>query len=814
MSESKQMLRRLVREPGFSTITVLTLALALAAVVTLFTLVDAVLLRQLPYPESAHLVEVSHAAPGLKLDKLDTSARLYLHYLERSKTLAGIALWSSADFTLTGDQDPVRMPGAAVTPSAFRILRVKPELGRAFSEEEGRPGGTTVVILSHDLWQSRFGGEAGIIGRSLRINGTPREVVGVMPAGFDFPSPTTELWVPRVIDPSKARLGFFNDHAVARIRSQVTLAAAQAELVQLTRDLVSAFPDEEAAKPLQDGGFRPVLKTLLENAVGKVRPVLWTLFAAAGLILAIACANVANLFLVRFEERSGEMAVRGALGASRGRLVGGIFAEGLALAAFAGGVALVLAWGTLRLVVRFGAGTLPRLHEVGLDAVAVLFTFGAAVLAAVLACLLPALRARRIDLADVVRDGGRASADLERHRLRYALVAAQVALGIVLLVACGLVVRSLLALQKVDPGFRTSGAATFQLFLPAATYPDAQARVRFVEKTLGGLAALPGVKAVGLASYLPLSNAESGSAFVVEEFPLGPGEVPPVVMETNASAGYFTAMGIPLLEGRTFEPDDYRNRLGHIVISQSVARRYWPKGSALGKRMTSWSPKAERQGWYTVVGVVGDVRLKGLDQEPVDLVYEPLLGLADGRKDLSSSVSFVVAGSLPTASLASSLRNVVRSVDPNLPITQVQTVDSLVRDSWARMAFTVTVLLLASLMALVVAAVGLYGVMSYLVTRRTRELGIRMALGADGGRIRRLVLGHGLLVAGLGILAGVLLALASTRLLASLLFQVGSRDPLTFVLAALVLLLVAAAASYLPAARAARTAPAEALRTT
>ena len=806
------MLRRLVREPGFSALTVLTLALALAAVVTVFTLVDTVLLRQLPYPESAHLVEVSHAAPGLKIDKLDMSARLYLHYLERSKTLDGIALWSSADFTLSGDE-PVRVPGAVISPSAFRILKVKPELGRAFSEAEGRPGGTAVVILSHDLWQSRYGGKADILGRPLDVNGKPREVVGVMPAGFGFPSPSTELWVPRVLDPAKARLGYFNESAIARVRRQVTLAAAQTELTQLTRDLVGAFPDEEAAKPLQDGGLHPVLKTLLENAVGKVRPVLWTLLAVAGLILAIACANVANLFLVRFEERSGELAIRGALGERRGRLLGGLFTEGLALAALAGGVAVVLAWATLRLVLRFGAGTVPRLQEVGIDARTVLFTFGAALLAAVLACLLPAWRASRVDLADAVRDGGRASAGRERHRLRHALVAAQVALGMVLLVACGLVVRSLQALQEVDPGFRTSGAATFQLFLPAKTYPDAPARVRFVEETLRRLAALPGVGVVGVASYLPLSGAESGSGFVVEELPLGPGEVPPVLMETNASAGYFAALGIPLLEGRTFRPEDYQQRLGRIVISRSVARRYWPKGGALGKRMTSWAPKAERQGWYTVVGVVGDVRLKGLDQEPVDLVYEPLLGLPDGKKDLPANLSFVVASRLPAASLAPSLRQVVRRVDPKLPMTAVRTVDSLLRDSWARMAFTVTVLLLASLMALVIAAVGLYGVVSYLVTRRTRELGIRMALGADGGRIRRLVLGQGLLAAGLGILAGVLLALASTRLLASLLFQVGSRDPLTFVLAALALLLVAAAASYLPAARAARMAPSAALRT-
>ncbi len=808
------MLRRLVREPGFSAVAVLTLALALAAVVTVFTLVDAVLLRQLPYPESDHLVEVSHVAPGLKLDTLDMSARLYLHYLARSRTLAGIALWSSADFTLTGDEEPVRVRGAVVSPSAFRLLRVKPALGRTFSEAEGRPGGAAVVILSHDLWQRRYGGEAGILGRPLHVNGKLREVVGVMPAGFDFPLPTTELWVPRVLDPAKARLGYFNERAIARVRRQATVAAAQTELVQLTRDLVGAFPDEEAAKPLQDGGLRPVVKTLLESAVGTVRPVLWTLLAAAGLILAIACANVANLFLVRFEERSGELAVRGSLGASRGRLVGGLFAEGLALAALAGAVAVALAWGTLHLVVRLGAGTVPRLDQVGVDAGTVLFTLGAALLAAVLACLLPALRASRMDLADAVRDGGRASAGRERHRLRHALVAAQVALGMVLLVAGGLVVRSLLALQEVDPGWRTSGAATFELFLPAATYPDAPARVRFVEKTLERLAALPGVGSVGLASYLPLSGAQSGSGFVVEQFPLGPGQVPPVFMETNVSAGYFAAMGIPLLEGRTFEPDDYRKRLGHIVISQSVARRYWPKGGALGKRMTSWAPQAERQGWYTVVGVVGDVRLEGLDQKPVDLVYLPLLGLADGSKDLGASLSFVVASSLPAASLSPSLRSVVRSVDPNLPMSPVRTVDDLLRDSWARMAFTVTVLLLASLVALVIAAVGLYGVISYLVTRRTRELGIRMALGADGGRIRRLVLGQGLLTAGLGILVGVLLALASTRLLASLLFQVGSRDPLTLVLAGLLLLLVAAAASYLPAARAARLAPSEALRTT
>ena len=806
------MLRRLVREPGFSAVTVLTLALALAAVVTVFTLVNAVLLRQLPYPESDHLVEVSHAAPGLELERLGTSARLYLHYLEHGKTLDGIALWSSADFTLTGDEEPVRVPGAVLSPSAFRILRVEPELGRAFREEEGRPGAAAVVILSHGLWQRRYGGEAGILGRTLHVNDTPREVVGVMPAGFGFPNPTTELWVPRVLDPAQARLGYFNEEAIARVRSPVTVEAAQTELVQLTRDLAGAFPDEEAAKVLQDGGFRPGLKTRLESAVGQVRPVLWTLFAAAGLILAIACANVANLFLVRFEERAGELAVRGALGASRGRLVGGLFAEGLALAALAGGVAVVLAWGTLRLVVRLGAGTVPRLDQVGLDAGAVLFTLGAALLAAVLACLLPALRSTRLHLADAVRDGGRASAGRARHRLRHALVAAQVALGVVLLVACGLVVRSLLALREVDPGFRTSGAATFELFLPATKYPDAQARVRFVEETLERLAALPGVEEAGVASYLPLSGAQGGSGFVVEELPLGPGEVPPVFMEANASAGYFAALGIPLLEGRTFEPDDYRQRLGPIVISQSVARRYWPEGSALGKRMTSWAPQAERQGWYTVVGVVGDVRLEGLDQEPVDLVYEPLLGLDDGSKDLPASLSFVVASRLPEASLAPSLRHAVRSVDPNLPMAPVRTVDSLVRGSWAPMAFTVTVLLLASLMALVIAAVGLYGVMSYLVTRRTRELGIRMALGADGGRIRRLVLGQGLRVAGLGILAGVLLALASTRLLASLLFQVGSRDPLTLVLAALVLLLVAAVASYLPAARAARTAPSEALR--
>ena len=439
------------------------------------------LLRQLPYPQSAHLVEVSHAAPGLKLEKMDMSARLYLHYLERSKTLAGIALSSSADFTLSGDGEPVRVPEAVVSPSAFRILRVKPELGRAFSEEEGRPGGTAVVvILSHDLWQRHYGGKADILGRLLHVNGKPREVVGVMPAGFDFPSPTTELWVPRVLDPSKARLGYFNEGAIARVRNQVTLEAAQTELTQLTRDLVGAFPDEEAAKVLQDGGLRPVVKTLLESAVGKVRPVLWTLLAVAGLILAIACANVANLFLVRFEERSGELAIRGALGASRGRLVGGLFAEGLALAALAGGVAVLLAWAALRLVVRLGAGTVPRLDQVGIDAWTVLFTLGAALLAAVLACLLPALRATRIDLAGAVRDDGRASAGLGRHRLRHALVAAQVALGVVLLVACGLVVRSLLALQEVDPGFRTSGAATFQLFLPAATYPDAPARVRFL----------------------------------------------------------------------------------------------------------------------------------------------------------------------------------------------------------------------------------------------------------------------------------------------------------------------------------------------
>lgn len=810
MTMLRSLLRPLRRSPGFSAVAIVTLSLGIAASVAVFSLVNGVLLKQLPYPDADSVVELDHAAPGLGLATMGMSEALFHHYVAESETLRHIALYSSSTVTLASADNSARVAGARVTPSLFRALGVPPADGRTFTDEESAGGDAAVVVLSHEMWQDRFGGDPSIIGRSLRLDGTTHEVIGVMPPGLAFPEENTALWLVRTLDPEAASFGAFSDRAVARLAPGVSIARASTELEHLVSGLPNVFAENDTASVLLANGFVLNITTRLETIVGSVSDVLWVLLAAVGLILAIASANVANLFLVRVEERSNEIAVRRALGSGRGRLLRDLLRESLVLAGLAGLAGIGLAWLVVQVVIDLGPTSIPRIDQVGIDGAVLGFATLVALATGLLFGLLPALRASRIALVPALKEGRAVSAGRGRQGLRGLLVAMQMALGLVLLTVCGLVVRSTMALYQVEPGFRADNAATFQLALPSADYPDPEARVRFVEQALERLAALPSITDVGAASYLPLSGTASGTSYEIEREESDEEAIPPVFMETYVSPGHLASLGIPLVAGRMLDSDDHRLRTGNVLVSQSLARTLWPEESALGKRIRSDSINDDQ--WSTVVGVVGDIHLTRLETPATDLVYLPLLGMEGTGKDLEASVSFVLRGPASIAALAPAVREAIRELDRFVPSTPIVPLAQSVRNARARLSFTVTVLAMAAVMALLIAAVGLYGMISYLVSCRQRELGIRMALGAARSQIRDLVLRQGMRAALLGVIAGLVIAFGITRFLGSLLFAVDARDPMTFLVVPFVLLLVAALATLMPAWRATRIEPIRALR--
>lgn len=809
MGIDRAIVRTLVRERTFSLVAVATLALALGAAITVFSLVYGVVLRQLPYPEAEALVEVAHDAPGLGLDDIGVSNPLYALYRDQVPAFVEIGLYRQRNVSLTGDGPPERVTAGELTPSALRVLAVSPILGRLFADADGQPGAAPVAVVGEALWRGRFGGAEDMVGRAIRIDGVAHEVVGVMPAGFAFPQPAQRLWLPLVVDDAAAVLGRFSDNGIARLAPSATIADADRQIVALTADLATRFPAEGSAKTLESAGFRPDLKSRLAVVSGAVRPVLFMLLVAVGLILAIACSNVANLFLVRVEARGSELAVRQALGASRGRQMRDLLAESLALSLVAGVLALGLAWASLRIIVAAGP-QIPRLDEIGLSPVVVAFAVALTLIGGVAFGLLPALRGTRSATFEIGSGRGAVSGSRERQRLRWTLVTVQVALGVVLLTGCGLLIRSLQALRDVDPGFEPENALTFSVVLPEASYPDGAARVRFVESALERLGDLPSVDGVAAAAYLPLSGVSTGSGYGFEGRPRGDGEPPPVFMEIRVSPGYFDVMGIPVLSGRGLHPDDHRQRSGAVLVSRSIAERHWPNDAPLGARITAG--RIEEGQFTEVVGVAGDVRAFGMDQDPIDAVYQPMLGLEGAGADLRPTVSMVLRTTASAAALETPVRTTIAALDADLPTTALVPLTEMVRASRAQTSYAVVVLSVAAVLALAIAAVGLYGAVAYVVGRRSREIGLRMALGADRGRIRALVLGQGLRVGGLGVGLGLVSALAAARLLESIVFGVSTRDPLTLVASVALLMIVVLAATWLPARRASRIAPSTALR--
>jgi putative ABC transport system permease protein len=807
----RRTLRGLLRVPTFTAVCVFTLAVGIAAATAIFSIVNGVLLTPLPYVESERLVGLWHTDPSFGFDKLSQSPGTYQLYREHSRSFEDIALYRSSQVNVTGDGAPERLPAALITPSLFPVLRVKPSLGRAFVAEEGRPGTAPVVLLSDQLWRQRFAADPRALGRQMRINGVAREIIGVMPAGFEFPRPDTELWLPLEIDPARAKLEEFGPSGVARLRPGTTPAAAQADLERLLEGLSSR--DAAMAELVRDGFHARVL-LLREDVVGNIGHTLWILLGAVGFILLIACANVSNLLIVRGEGRRRETAIQTALGASPRELIGSVLLESLLLAAAAGVLGLLLAAAGLKLLLKLEPAGLPRLKEIGIDGRVLLFTAATAILSSLLAGLYPALRSLlKEDLALELKTGGtRVTSSHAQRRMRQFLVGLQVGLVLVLLTGSGLMLRSFLRLSHLDPGFATKDVLTFQLNLPEKDFPDDVAAAGLLDRVAERLAALPGVRSVGVASTLPLSGSAQATGHLIKDLPLRPGVPDPVLWLGYASEDYFKTLGIPLLAGRTLTRDDQEHRTGAAVINQATARHFWLHGDALGKRLR---PEGTGGGgsdpWYTVVGIVGDVRNRDAVSAPDEMVYYPLLGKSANAWAVRQANVVLRTGVAPE-SLASGVRGAVWSVAPNLPVSGMRTMEQIFHQSQARMIYAVLMFALATAVALVLAAVGIYSFVSYVVSQRTAEVGVRMALGAHARDIRWLILRESLVIGLAGVMAGLVGAVALTRWLGSLLFEISPLDPLTFILMPLLLLAVVLLSSALPAEQAARVDPVKALQ--
>ena len=800
--------RRLVRNPGFALAAILTLALGMGGTVAIYAVVDSVILNPLPYPEPEELVWLDNAGPGIDLTEgLGFTSGLVYHISRHQHTMTAVGAFSTDAVTVTGDGDPERMRRAVATPSLGEVLGVPPERGRWFVEGDGAPGGPQVVVLSHALWSRRYGSDPGIVGRTILIDDTPTEVVGVMPPSFRFPDDEVRLWLPLHLD-AATTLGGFWLQAVGRMQEGMTLSEVRSETQALYRGLAESFPAEPGRVRfmLEDVGVTALVTSLKSSVVGRVARTLWILLGTVGIVLLIACANVANLFLVRAEGRQREVAVRGALGAGCLDQVYDALVEGVLLSGLGGLVGLALAQGAIRLLVRHGPATLPRLQEVGVDGSVLVFALAVMALAGLAFGAIPLLR-RESSIVGTLRGTSGATADRVRVRGRSILAASQMALALILLVGSGLMVRSFLHLRAVDPGFEASpDILTLSFGLPPSEYPSGQAAAAFSQALVTGIHGLPGVETAGVVTCLPLDGWCSGNHVSVEGRVVPEGSLPPVVAVRRAGPEYFRTMGIEVLEGRALERADMEGGPPVVVISRSLARGYFPEEDPLGRRVALRGDTT----WSTVVGVVEDVPALDLMRVGDPLIYFPLVGPA--ITGVSARNGAVAVRARNAVGLLSAIRARVADVDPDVAIARVRTTERIVADGSARMAFTMVLLVMAGGVALVLGVVGIYGVISYLVGRRRAEIGVRMALGARPSEVRRMVVREGARVAGIGLAVGMATALGLTRLMGALLFEVEPTDAPTYVVVGLGLLGVALVASWVPARRAASTDPARALR--
>ena len=799
ISNLRYSLRRMVKNPGFTAIVVLMVALGIGANSTIFSVVNALLLRPLPFAEPDELVELNHFYPSLDNLEASVSAAGYRDYRAELESFEDVVAQTGWGVNLTGGGQPERLTGSTVSAGFFEAYGITPALGRSFLPEEDAPGRDRVVILSDGLWRRRFGADPSIIGRTIQLNGEAYEVVGVLPRRFHpFFNREAEIFSPLALTEERYARSYTNEFltVTARLAPGVTVKQARDELDRFAVQLKEERPDEFPA----DWGIE--LTTLNDRARGEIRPALLVLFGAVGLVLLIACANVANMLLSQAAARRREIAIRQALGASSAQLRGQLLIESLVLAAFGGGLGLLLSLLAVDGLASLEALQVAGIENLTLDGTVVLFTTALVVATGIAFGLAPALQAQRTDAESTLREGGRGSAgDRSGHRLRRGFALTQFALALALMVGAGLLVKSLARLQSVDPGFEPDNLLTFHIALPQAKYPTDTARVQFFDELLPRLAALPGVEAAGATSVLPFSGGWSTGSFVVEGYQPAEGEPNPWGDIRIVSPDFARTMGIPLIRGRFLEEGDRMGGRGVVVVDEEMVRRYWPNVDPLGQRITF-----DGENYLDVVGVVGHAAHEGLDADPRVQLYFPY-------KRFGPSGMFVA---LRTAgdpwSVMGSVRATVRSVDPEQPIARAATMEERMAEAIAPRRLAATLLGLFAGLALFLAATGVYGVMSYLVNQRTQELGVRLALGAERRQVMGMIMRQGLVIAAIGIVLGTGAGLGLTRLLRSQLYEVDPADPAIFGVVAVLLFVVAVLANLFPALKATGVNPVQALK--
>jgi predicted permease len=812
----KQVFRRLIATPGFTVIALITIAAGIGANSAIFGVVNGVLLKPLSYPQSDRLISVMHTAPGLNIPGLPASPSTYFTYREQSHTFQDVGLWTPDSVSVTGLAEPERVDALDVTDGVLPLVGVRPVLGRLFTKKDDNPSSPKTVMLSYGYWQHKTGGDRSIIGRRILIDGEANEVIGVLPQNFRFLDRDASILLPLRFDRPKLYLGNFSFSGIARLRPGVTLAQARTDVLRMLPIVNRSYPAPPgySVKQFEEARIGPNLTPLKDSLVGDAATTLWIVMGTIGMVLLIACANVANLLLVRAEGRSQELAVRASLGASRSQLAAEIFAESITLALAGGAIGIALAAGALKALVAIAPANLPRLSDISIDPATILFTLFVSLFVGALFGLIPVLKYTSAHVGTGLRQGGRtSSASRERHRARNGLVVVQVTLAIILLISSGLMLRTAYALTQVQPGFTSPATLqTVQISIPEAQIKSPEKVLRTQQEIAHRIAALPAVTSVALAASVPMDGEASFDPVFARDKTYSDKDVP-VHSYRFVAPGFFQTIGARIVAGRDYEWSDLYDRHNVVILSENLARSYWGTAQkAIGKQVRDSSADP----WREVIGVANDIRYNGMNQAAPTIAYWPvLMNKFEGDDErIRRTIKFAIrsrrAGS---QSFISEVRRAVWSVNPTLPVANVDTVAEYVSRSLARTSFTLVMLSVAAGMALLLGVVGIYGVIAYSVSQRRREIGVRMAVGAQQQDIVRLFVRSGLLLTGSGVLLGIALSAVAMRLMSSILFGVHPLDVPTYLVAAVALFGAAFLASYLPSRRALSVDPAEALRT-
>ena len=818
LQDLRYALRTLASRPGFTVVAVLTLALGIGANTAIFSVIHGMYLRPLPYPGGERLVEVHNVYPKMGLENAGTSIPDYLDRRGNAPSLEDLTMYSGGSYNMAdGGSPPERINGLRATPSFFTTLQVAPALGQAFTDAQAVPGQDRVAVISHTLWSNRFNADPTIVGRDVRLNGEPYRVIGVMPQGFSFPNRNVQLWVPFAFTPdqmSDNERGNEFSGSIGRLKPGATIAALNNEMDVIVQRNVERI---EAANPnaaafVARTGFTGRAVSLRDQQVGQSRPMLIVLQAAVAMVLLIACANVANLMLTRVVARQKELSVRNALGATRWRIARQLLVDALLLSLIGGAIGLVLAYLLIDLMPLVGIEPGSSDYDFRFDATVLWFALGAALLAGVLAAVLPMYALLRLNISDVIKEGGRLGSGGRRAAAsRNVLVVAQIALATTLLIGAGLLLKSFKQLQDESPGFESAGVVTAMISLPVSKYPDAAAQARFYDQSLTRLRALPGVASASFVQALPFSGGNSQGSYSIDGRALIEGEANPHGLQRYVDEQYFDAMSIPLLRGRAFTAADSAGAPSVVIIDQLLAEKYFKGEDPIGKRLTRGDTSGGADGqpidWATVVGVTAPVKHAGLAEEvSKETLYWPL------RQAPQSVGAFVVKVNGSPEALYKPMRDAILAVDPEQPLFGIQSLDERIAVSLNQQRAPMLLLAAFASVALILSAIGIYGVLAYSVGQRTSELGVRMAIGAGRGQILGLILRHGAILTAVGLGLGLLGAFASGQAMRSQLFGVSGSDPAIFALVAVFLAAIAMFSCYLPARRATRVNPLAALR--